>query len=104
MRSIRPLALIVLLSAFSGCPACDESGDTTPPTVTATNPAAGAEGVLADVVVTATFSEEMDAATITESSFLVRSGVTPVAGAVAWNAATNTAGFTPAASVVIVAV
>jgi hypothetical protein len=98
MRSIRPLALIVLLSAFSGCPACDESGDTTPPTVTATNPAAGAEGVLADVVVTATFSEEMDAATITESSFLVRSGVTPVAGAVAWNAATNTAGFTPAAA------
>jgi hypothetical protein len=47
-------------------------GDTTAPTVTSVAPAQGATGVATTAIVTATFSEAMDAASITTSSFELR--------------------------------
>jgi hypothetical protein len=75
------------------------AADTTPPTVTAMNPTNGATSVAISVKPTVTFSEAMNAATITTSTVFLRnaSGVA-VAGTVAYNAATNTATITPTAS------
>ena len=46
--------------------------DTTPPTVTARNPAPGASGVATGTAVTATFSEAIDAATLSATTFELR--------------------------------
>ncbi|MDT0197087.1 Ig-like domain-containing protein, partial [Arthrobacter sp. AB6] len=54
------------------------AGDTTAPTVTGTSPAAGASGVAVSADVTATFSEPMDAATVTSSAFELYEGTAPV--------------------------
>src|SRR4029434_6675754 len=61
-------------------------GDTTPPTITARTPAPGATGVATGVSPTATFSEAMDAATLTTSTFtLVQQGQsTPLPAAVSY--------------------
>ena len=67
--------------------------DTTPPTVTDKSPAAGETNVPVTTVVTATFSEALDASTITTSSFTLDS----VAGSVSYNSGTYTATFTPSA-------
>jgi hypothetical protein len=73
--------------------------DITPPTVTAMSPTSGATSVAVSVKPTVTFSEAMNAATITTSTVFLRnaSGAT-VAGTVAYNAATNTVTITPTAS------
>jgi hypothetical protein len=68
--------------------------DATPPTVASTSPADAATGVSLDTVITATFSEALDAATVTTGSFTI-AGVT---GSVAYNSGTYTATFTPASS------
>ncbi|HEY1600689.1 MAG TPA: DUF4082 domain-containing protein, partial [Pirellulales bacterium] len=70
--------------------------DTTPPTVTAFNPANGATNVATSAPLTVSFSEALNAATITSSTVTLRnsSNVTiPVT--VTYNAATNTATLTP---------
>jgi len=74
-------------------------GDITAPTVTATVPAADATGVALNTTVSATFSEPMDPTTINTTTFTLRptSGGANVTGTVAYNAATNTATFTPSA-------
>jgi len=54
--------------------------------------------VAVDAVVTATFSEAMDASTITTGSFTLKIGATPVSGSVSYNAGTYTATFTPSAN------
>jgi len=72
-------------------------GDTTPPTVVSRSPASGATGVAVDTMVTATFSEAMNASTITTSSFTLRRGMTSVSGSVSYNAGTYTATFNPTA-------
>ncbi|HVA95883.1 MAG TPA: Ig-like domain-containing protein [Candidatus Dormibacteraeota bacterium] len=65
------------------------------PTVISTVPAAGATGVAVNSVVSATFSEAMNGATLTSSTFTVTGpGTTPVAGAVTYSGSTAT--FTPA--------
>ena len=72
--------------------------DLTPPTVTETVPFADAANVPVNVVVLATFSESVDASTITDETFaLVGPGATPIAATVAYDAATHTASCTPAA-------
>ena len=72
--------------------------DTTPPTVTARNPASGASGVATGTLVTATFSEAIDAATINTSTFELRNASNAlVTATVAYNAATRTATLTPSA-------
>ena len=70
--------------------------DTTPPTVTASTPASGATGVATNTAVTATFSEAMTAASITTSTFVLRSASgSAVAAAVAYNSTTQVATLTP---------
>lgn len=67
--------------------------DTTPPTVLSTNPINGATGV---ALINVTFSEPMDAPSISTASFAVKGpGVTAVAGAVSYDAANNRASFVP---------
>lgn len=71
--------------------------DTTPPIVASTSPTDGGTNVAISAVVTATFSEAMDATTITGITFTVKttSGGVPVAGTVTYDAGTKTATFTP---------
>ncbi len=66
--------------------------DTTPPTVTSTSPANGATNIAVSSNITATFSEAMNAATISTSTFKLNNGIT---GTVSYNSATRTATFDP---------
>lgn len=61
-----------------------------PPTVVSTNPANLATNVPLNQVITATFSEAMNAASINGSTMTVRIGVTPVAGAISYTGLTAT--------------
>jgi hypothetical protein len=67
------------------------------PTVTQTSPSAGAASVTPLSKVTATFSQSMDPATITSTTFTLANGTTAVPAAVAYDAATRTATLTPSA-------
>ena len=75
-------------------------GDVTPPTVVSTVPADLASGVSPTAAITATFSEAMDAATITSATFFVRptAGGANVPGTVTYNPSNFTATFTPTGS------
>lgn len=76
--------------------------DATRPRVTLTVPADGATGVAINTAITATFSEDMDPATITVTSFTVTGpGATAVAGTVTYTFDARTAGFAPAAALPI---
>jgi len=77
------------------------SGDTTRPTVISTIPANLATGVLLNRNITATFSEAMDPATITTTTFTLLNGITPIAGAVTYTAASKTATFNPTSDLAI---
>jgi len=67
-----------------------------PPTVVSTVPASGATGVPVNILVSATFSEAMSAATINGATFTVTGpGATSVAGTVSYTGTTAT--FTPTA-------
>jgi hypothetical protein len=69
--------------------------DTTRPTVVLTVPAAGAAGVAINSRISATFSEPMNAASLTATSFTLAAGGTAVTGTVAYDSASRTATFTP---------
>ena len=74
------------------------AGDTTAPTVTAATPVSGATGVATSVTPTATFSEAMNAATITSANVELHTGTITgplVAAAVSVNAATNVVTLQP---------
>jgi hypothetical protein len=76
------------------------SADATRPTVILTVPAAGASNVPNNTKITATFSEDMNGTTISDTSFSVTNTTlgTPVAGTVGYSAAARTATFTPTAA------
>jgi hypothetical protein len=88
-------ALVALLLVLTtGCG--KETVVSTAPVVVSTVPANGATGVPAGQVVSAVFSEAMNAATITSSTFLLTGpGATAVAGTVGYSAAGSVASFTP---------
>lgn len=68
--------------------------DTTPPAVTSTTPVDNDTGVLVNTTITATFSEEIDASTITTTTFSLNSETSgAISGSVTNNG--NTATFTP---------
>jgi hypothetical protein len=70
--------------------------DTTPPTVTSAAPADGATGVSTTAMVTATFSEAMNASTITTGTFVLRNPSNAVVAAtVTYNATTRVAALDP---------
>lgn len=70
--------------------------DATLPTVSATTPNDAAAGVAINRKITATFSEAMDAATLTAATFTLLEGAVPVSGAVTYGG--TTAVFTPASN------
>ncbi|HCL06745.1 MAG TPA: hypothetical protein DHW64_12650 [Chitinophagaceae bacterium] len=70
--------------------------DIIPPTVTSTFPANLATGVPLNSKLSATFSEAIDPATISGTSFRLNQGTTPVAGTVTYTGLT--AGFAPTAN------
>src|SRR4029077_10874466 len=69
--------------------------DTTPPTVTGTTPANGATGVAATISPTGTFSEAMNAATISGSTVTLTDQGAAVAGTVSYNATSRVVTFDP---------
>ncbi|MGZ6869489.1 MAG: DUF4082 domain-containing protein, partial [Frankiaceae bacterium] len=79
--------------------ASSSGSDTTPPTVTSVSPAAGTTGVATGTTVKATFSEPVQAATITTSTFTLQdaAGAT-VPATVAYDSASQTATLTPSAA------
>ena len=69
--------------------------DLTPPTVTATDPAAGATGVNPHRPIRAAFSEPVSPTTVTTASFRVQGPSGLVTGTVTYDPATSQATFTP---------
>ncbi len=94
------IGLLIVFALAFGFYACDGGGggdepaDTTAPTVDFRSPASGATKVLTNATVTATFSEAMDATTITTSTFTLNEA-SAVTGSVSYNAGTLTATFVP---------
>jgi hypothetical protein len=85
----------------TGTSACSftTTADPVPPTVLSLAPSCGVTSVPIGTKITVAFSKPMDPATITSSTFLVTGpSTTPIAGAVTYNAANNTAQFTPSAA------
>ena len=74
--------------------------DSLSPTVTTVSPQPGASGVPAGTSVTATFSEALDPATVTSSTFtLVKQGTsTPLAASISYDGSTGTATLDPSAN------
>jgi hypothetical protein len=70
--------------------------DVTPPSILSVSPVSGATGVAVSTPVTVTFSEAMDATTVTGATFTVIAGGIPVPGTVGSGGATAT--FTPTGS------
>src|SRR5205807_327399 len=97
---VKDLAGNAMASQFTSTFTTAAAPDTTPPTVLSTSPADGATNVPITTVVTATFSEAMDASTINGTTFTLKvtSGGAAVAGTVTYDAATHVATFTPTAS------
>ncbi len=87
--------MIVVAACSGGGGGGGTPGDTTPPTVSSPAPANGAADVPAGAVVSATFSEAMDPATVTAAQFTLSNGVT---GSVAYDAASHVVTFTPDAT------
>lgn len=85
------LGCAALVVALGGCP---PRPHTNAPTVSSTHPKDGATGVRVNRKLAATFSEAMDPSTITEATFTLDAGKTPVSGTVDY--ADVTATFTPA--------
>ena len=112
-RALRPLVAVLLLG---GLPACgrsvvgfplnlnrvDDTGQETgqpdrnrAPYVTETTPTPGASGVEPDAAVTATFSEDVDPATLHAESFLLLDGQTALEGQITWSAPYHRVTFEP---------
>ena len=100
LRDVRVILLTIFISI--SLIACGSGGgdstttppDTTPPTVKSTSPTNGATGVAINTVITATFSENMNAQTINMITFTVKdAGNNPVSGTVTYTGSTAT--FTP---------
>jgi Bacterial Ig-like domain len=73
----------------------------TPPRVIFTSPAALATNVSVNKRPTATFNKAMDPATLTDLTFTLAQGLTPVPGTVSYDPATNTAMLSPLAPLAI---
>ena len=94
MSALNSRVLILLLASIGCGQQLVEFADPTIPTVTSTDPLNVSTNIGVSRTVNATFSEQMDAATLTAATFTVKQGTTAVAGTVAY--AGMTATFTPA--------
>lgn len=97
LRLTVAVALAALMSACGGG-TNGPAADTTPPTVAAMSPPSSASAVPATTAVTATFSEPMDAATLTTATFTLQAAGAAVPGTVSVNG--NAATFTPSTPLV----
>jgi uncharacterized delta-60 repeat protein len=87
------LIVSLLVIVLTGCgDGITTTTNTTAPTVSSTSPANNATGVAINSAITATFSETMDASTITTATFALSNGGS-VTGAVTYSGTTAT--FTP---------
>ena len=82
-------------SAATGSYTAQYAPDTQPPTVVSQSPASNATGVAANAAVTATFSEDMDPATISTSTFTLTGPSGSVPATVTYDTASKTATLTP---------
>jgi ATP-dependent Clp protease adapter protein ClpS len=98
--AVKDAAGNAMAATFSATFSTAGAPDTTPPSVLGTSPDNGAGNVAVTAVVTATFSEQMDAATISGSTVTLKVSANgaAVAGTVTYNAGTNTATFTPSSA------
>ena len=83
-------------SAAPGSYTAQYAPDTQPPTVVSQSPASNATGVATNAAVTATFSEDMDPATISTSTFTLTGPSGTVPATVTYDTASKTATLTPA--------
>src|ERR1700730_4694000 len=91
-KTMRVMA--ILLAVFMA--GCNGGERVSPFNVTTTNPVNGASGVVVSQVISASFSNPLDASTISTSTFLVAGpGGAPVTGAVTSDAPNGVAIFTP---------
>ena len=86
---------VALAAARSWSFTAGTTTDTTPPTISSTNPLDTATNVALNTTVAATFSKAIDPQTISGTTFTVKQGSTPVPGSVSYGPGT-TATFTPA--------
>ncbi len=93
--SVRDLAGNLLGSDTTWTFSTPVAPDTTPPSIIAVVPAAGATGVATNTQVSVTFDEDMDVSSLNTSTLLVMNGATPVGGGVTVSPDTRTATFTP---------
>ncbi|MGB9382144.1 MAG: Ig-like domain-containing protein [Candidatus Binatus sp.] len=93
------VALLPLASNYVWSFTTGAGPDTTPPLVSATDPANSATNVPTNQKIVATFDKVMNSSTITGTTFtLMGPGVTPVLGTVTYSTIGNTATFTPSSA------
>ncbi len=94
----RTLALVIIASLFAGGSGCSSGSGTSlpPPEIVSMQPADGAVDVLPDVIITATFNQQMNLTTVNDATFVLgdAEGML-VAGEVTYDSLTFTATFTP---------
>ncbi|MDZ7774943.1 MAG: Ig-like domain-containing protein [Bacteroidales bacterium] len=96
MKKLKLLAIITiaLVAFFNGCKKDDyEAKVFLCPVVVSTIPVDKAIDVPLNQVITATFNDKMDPATINQESFIIQQDGTPIAGTVTYSGLTAT--FTP---------
>ena len=93
LLSTLAIATVVLMV---GCDKDDNNDVSLSPTVISSDPANDASDVVLNKIVTVTFSEVMNAETLTETTFTINQGTTPVTGTVTYSG--TTASFEPSNS------
>ncbi len=80
---------------------CDNIANPTSPTVSSSYPVDAATDRAINSTVTATFSEEMDSATMIGTNFTLTDGTTPVVGNVTYDIPNKLVTFVPAVNLVV---
>ncbi|MDZ7797034.1 MAG: ice-binding family protein [Candidatus Marinimicrobia bacterium] len=94
MKTMKRFLFLIAILPVLGIIGCSTNGvDTDAPTLVSTTPVNAATDVAVNTNISATFSEAMDPATITETSFTLAQGSTAIAGSVGYSG--NTAAFNP---------
>jgi hypothetical protein len=95
-------AAFLLLMFATGCSDSPKPGSNTPPTAVSVGPAKAAAGSCPNTVVTVTFSKAMKATTLDAATFTLTSpGPASVSGVVSYAAGSDTATFSPSASLAL---
>ena len=93
-----PLLLLVGGAGCGGATKASTDPSKTAPTATSTTPVSAVGGACSNTLVTATFSKAMNPASLDGTTFTVTAGSASVPGQVSYDAASDTAIFTPSAT------